>query len=60
MPTPKRRTGKTARNTRRAHHGLDKPALVDCPSCGARIRPHRVCPECGHYKDRLAVNPLGE
>lgn len=55
MPVPKRRTGKTRRNTRRAHHALVKPNLIQCPSCGERVQSHRVCPECGHYKDRLTI-----
>ncbi|MGI6461698.1 MAG: 50S ribosomal protein L32 [Candidatus Hydrogenedentales bacterium] len=55
MAVPKRRTGKTRRNTRRSHHALVKPNLSECPSCGERIQPHRVCPKCGHYKDRLSV-----
>ncbi|MCP4639411.1 MAG: 50S ribosomal protein L32 [bacterium] len=56
MPVPKRRTGKTRKNTRRSHHALSATNLVECQSCGERIRPHRVCPKCGHYKDRLVVN----
>ena len=56
MPVPKRRTGKTKRNMRRSHHALKSASLSDCPSCGERIMPHRVCPKCGHYKDRLVVN----
>jgi large subunit ribosomal protein L32 len=40
---------------RRSHHALSAPSLTECQSCGERIMPHRVCPKCGHYKDRLAV-----
>ena len=55
MPVPKRKTSKTKRNLRRSHHALRGPALVDCPSCGEKTVPHRVCMRCGHYKDRLIV-----
>ncbi|MDX9974663.1 MAG: 50S ribosomal protein L32 [FCB group bacterium] len=55
MPVPKRRTGKTRRNTRRSHHHLTAPSLIQCPSCGEAVTPHRVCPKCGHYKDRLVI-----
>ncbi|HIJ64668.1 MAG TPA: 50S ribosomal protein L32 [Candidatus Hydrogenedentes bacterium] len=55
MPVPKRRTSKTKRNMRRSHHALRPPSLAECPSCGERIMPHRVCPKCGHYKDRLII-----
>ncbi len=56
MPVPKRRTGKAKKNMRRSHHALTPVNLVECPSCGERIPTHRVCPKCGHYKDRLIVN----
>jgi len=51
VPVPKRRTGKTRRNTH-----LVAPSLIQCPSCGEAVTPHRVCPKCGHYKDRLVIN----
>jgi len=56
VPVPKRRTGKTKRNMRRSHHALTPPNLVKCPSCYELIRMHRVCPKCGHYRDRLVIN----
>ncbi|MBI4559968.1 MAG: 50S ribosomal protein L32 [Candidatus Hydrogenedentes bacterium] len=60
MPVPKRRSGRTRRDRRRAHLALKSLNLVECPSCGERVLPHRVCPKCGHYKDRLVVNPPGD
>ncbi|HOE65270.1 MAG TPA: 50S ribosomal protein L32 [Candidatus Hydrogenedentes bacterium] len=56
MPVPKRRTGKTRRNTRRSHHALRAHSLADCPNCGEKAMPHRVCPKCGHYGERLVIN----
>ncbi|MEX2015491.1 MAG: 50S ribosomal protein L32 [Candidatus Hydrogenedentales bacterium] len=56
MPVPKRRTGKTRRNTRRAHHALKPPCLTECQNCGERIVPHRVCPKCGYYHTRTVIN----
>lgn len=56
MPVPKRKTGKTKRNMRRSHHALTPVNLVACGSCGEKIQSHRVCPKCGHYKDRLVIN----
>ncbi|HNR32496.1 MAG TPA: 50S ribosomal protein L32 [Candidatus Hydrogenedentes bacterium] len=55
MPVPKRKTASTKRNMRRSHHALRAPHLTECPSCGEKVPTHRVCPKCGHYKDRLAV-----
>ena len=57
MPVPKRRTGKTKRNTRRSHHALTPANLRECPNCGERAMPHRVCPKCGYYKARMSVSP---
>ena len=56
MPVPKRRTSKERRNKRRAHDAIKAVGLSECASCGERIQPHHVCPKCGHYKDRLAIN----
>lgn len=49
---PKRKISKGRRNRRRAHDALTPPTLVDCPSCGEKMRPHRVCPNCGQYQGR--------
>ena len=31
------------------------PGLTTCPNCGAAIKPHRACPECGNYKGKEVV-----
>lgn len=56
MPVPKRKTGKTRRDTRRAHHALKPRSLSECANCGTRMLPHRVCKQCGWYKERYALN----
>ena len=55
MPVPKSRHSRARRDKRRAHHHLKRPAGSVCPNCGVMILPHRVCPECGHYKGREVV-----
>jgi large subunit ribosomal protein L32 len=41
---------------RRAHHDkVVAPNVIPCPNCGEMALPHRVCPECGHYKGREIV-----
>ena len=55
MPHPKRRHTRHRRGNRRAHDSLAAPALRVCPECQARVRPHVACPECGHYRNRKAV-----
>lgn len=49
---PKRKISKGRRNRRRAHDALKPVGLVVCPSCSEKMRPHRVCPNCGHYQGR--------
>lgn len=50
MAVPKRKTSKRVRNQRRSHHALKTPTLNPCSNCGALIRPHHICAQCGHYK----------
>ena len=50
MAVPKRKTSIRVRNQRRSHHALKAPNMVLCGNCGAFARPHRVCPQCGHFK----------
>ncbi|MDD9971243.1 MAG: 50S ribosomal protein L32 [Myxococcales bacterium] len=51
MAVPKRRTTRAKRDQRRAQHDrVLAPNVNPCPNCGEMMRPHRVCPSCGHYK----------
>ncbi|MEJ2079294.1 MAG: 50S ribosomal protein L32 [Acidobacteriota bacterium] len=34
---------------------LTAPNLSICSNCGSQVMPHRVCPNCGHYKGRQVV-----
>ena len=52
MAVPKKKTSKSRRNMRRAHHALRAEAYVECPNCGEMMRPHHVCGACGHYSKR--------
>jgi large subunit ribosomal protein L32 len=52
MAVPKRRVSKSRKGMRRSHDHLDLPTVVACKNCGESIQPHRVCKECGYYKDR--------
>lgn len=58
MVTPTNKKSKARTRARRANH--DKVTLQNtllCDNCGADRRPHRVCPSCGHYKNRIVVEP---
>lgn len=60
MAVPKRKTSKTRKNWRRAHHALAAPASAKCPNCGASRLPHRLCRECGHYKGVARIEIVEE
>ena len=50
MAVPFRKISKTRGRMRRTHYKLEAANTVVCKNCGASIKPHRVCPECGFYK----------
>ncbi len=52
MAVPQVRTSQRKRGHRRSHHALRAPNLVTCNNCSALILPHRVCPQCGHFKGK--------
>lgn len=55
MPNPKRRHSNSRTRLRRTHDVLKLKSLSTCSNCNASILPHRICPECGHYKGRQVV-----
>ena len=55
MAHPKRKQSKQRRDKRRTHYKAVAPTLMTCQNCGSAVQYHRVCPECGHYKGKLAV-----
>ncbi len=56
MAHPKRKTSKSRKNKRRAHHSIEEPTLAECSNCGAYHEYHRVCKECGFYRGRQVLN----
>ncbi|HOB86208.1 MAG TPA: 50S ribosomal protein L32 [Bacillota bacterium] len=55
MAVPKRRTSRARRDRRRAHRKIEVPHLVPCPQCHELKPIHRVCLNCGTYKNREVV-----
>ncbi|MFA7378781.1 MAG: 50S ribosomal protein L32 [Bacilli bacterium] len=49
MAVPFRRTSKTKKRMRRTHQKLEVEGLVACSNCGATIKAHNICPQCGYY-----------
>ncbi|MDE1970151.1 MAG: 50S ribosomal protein L32 [Patescibacteria group bacterium] len=50
VPTKHHSKSKVGR--RRSHLALTTQQLVVCKECGAAMRPHRYCANCGHYKGK--------
>lgn len=55
MIVPARRTSRARRDLRRSHHALSEPARSNCPQCNEPRAPHRVCRNCGFYRDRTVL-----
>jgi large subunit ribosomal protein L32 len=55
MAVPKKKTSKSRRDMRRAHHAPKATSVAECPNCGEMKRPHHVCGSCGHYDGREVV-----
>ncbi len=51
MAEPKKKLSKTRSRSRKAGFKADAISLVVCSHCAAQIQPHRVCPNCGYYKN---------
>ena len=52
MAVPFRKTSKAAKRKRRTHFKIGILTLGICKNCGASVKPHYVCKECGFYKDK--------
>ncbi len=52
---PKRHHSKARKRKRRSHHALVPRATTFCPHCNQVTLPHRVCGNCGWYRDRQVV-----
>lgn len=57
MAVPKKKTSKAKSRSRRASNWtLDVPSRSLCPRCGSAKVPHIVCPVCGWYNGRQAID----
>ncbi|MBK8976996.1 MAG: 50S ribosomal protein L32 [Planctomycetes bacterium] len=55
MAVPKRRVSRSRRGNRRRNQGVPAAELVKCAHCSTMIRPHHICPSCGHYRKKGAI-----
>lgn len=57
MAVPKRKKGRARTHSRRSiHDRIPAPSRSVCPQCGEVKLPHRVCGNCGFYKDREVLD----
>ena len=57
MAVPKKKLSRSRRDMRRANHDrMDQPAVSACRQCGAPVRPHMACAECGTYRGRQVID----
>jgi len=57
MAVPKKKTSKAKSRSRRASNWtLRAPARSICPQCHRAKLPHVVCPNCGWYGGRQAID----
>jgi len=58
MPEPKKKTSQSKSRIRRGSHikQIKRSVLVACPKCKEKILPHRICPNCGYYKDEMIID----
>ncbi|MGB6873532.1 MAG: 50S ribosomal protein L32 [Dehalococcoidia bacterium] len=55
MALPKKKTAKARQGKRRSHLKLTLPATDVCPHCHSPKLSHHVCPSCGWYNAREAI-----
>jgi len=58
MAVPKQKQSKGRTKRRRAHQALVGIKTVRCSHCGQEMQQHRVCPNCGYYKEKEIINVL--
>ena len=55
MAHPKHKISKSRRDKRRTHYKATPVTLSNCSNCGAAVKYHTVCGECGYYRGKLAI-----
>jgi large subunit ribosomal protein L32 len=56
MSVPKQRHTRGRRNRRRANIKIFSKRLIACSQCKKKIAQHSVCPYCGYYKGKKAID----
>jgi len=56
MAAPRNRLSNARKNSRSAHSALKAKNLSQCSNCGKTKMPHRICPYCGFYANRVMLS----
>lgn len=56
MAVPKKKTSKSRRDMRRAHHALKSPAYTEDKLTGDIVRPHHINLKTGTYKGQQVLD----
>jgi large subunit ribosomal protein L32 len=56
MAVPKRRTSRSKKGSRRAHHFVVPKGVQYCARCNEPVLPHRICPNCGFYQGKEVIS----
>ena len=57
MAEPKQKIARSTSKTRRGRKKTKTQLLlIKCTHCGEKILSHRICPECGHYKNKNVIS----
>lgn len=60
MAVPRNRSSNARKNSRSAHCALKPKSLSKCSNCGKTKMPHRICPYCGFYANRVIISQESE
>lgn len=60
MAVPKRKHSHSRKSKRRSQKKVRPRSYVECPKCHSPKLPHRICPNCGNYNNKLVVPPKEE
>ncbi len=55
MAHPKRRWSKSRQGKHRKGISVTQAVISKCKKCGAVVKSHHACPECGFYRDREII-----
>ena len=60
MAVPKKRSSRSVRGMRRAHHALEITPAVEICECGETKLRHHLCEACGRYRGKQITEPKAD